>query len=243
MDSTKLEQYRQQLQRLSSQIRTTVSAVTEQARAATSGQGTGELSQVPLHLADMGTEEYLHDLNTTLLENEEYLANEIGEALRRIENGSFGLCENCGKKISAERLRAIPHTRFCVRCTATADNSVRANLNVGRPRGPKDTMAPEGEMNEDTHDVLEVATSIDQEIADRDYAADIHAAGTAGGGTAIGGLAGSNIGHGDPSVADLQDASASSDFDVTDLRDEGQIPRSGVTGGAVGGTPAGKRAR
>jgi len=245
MDSVKMEQYRQQLRELSSQVRSTVSSVTDQARGAAGGQGTGELSHVPLHLADMGSEEYLYELNTTLLENEEYLANEISAALRRVEAGTFGKCESCDKQIAAERLKALPYTRYCVTCAAAATDNPRVNLNVGRPRTPDDTIAPEGDMNEDVSDSLQdVPTSIDEEMARREFAADTHAAGTAGGGTAIGGLAGSNIGHGDPSIADLQDATGSSDYDVTeDREEERKEPRSGRSGGAIGGTPAGKRSR
>lgn len=245
MDSAKMEQYRRQLKELSSQVRSTVSSVTDQARGAASGQGAGELSQVPLHLADMGSEEYLYDLNTTLLENEEYLANEISAALRRIDAGSFGTCESCDKAIVAERLKALPYTRYCVNCAASLSENPRVNLNDGRPRTPDDTLAPEGDMNEDTTDSLQnPSTSTDDERAQRRFSADTHAAGTAGGGTAIGGLAGSNIGRGDPSIADLQDASGSSDYDVAEDREEElQRARSGRSGGAIGGTPAGKRSR
>ncbi len=72
--------------------------------------------------------------------------------------------------------------------------------------------------------------------------ADIHAAGTAGGGTAEGGLAGTNIGEGDPGNADLENAMGSGNHDVAIEEDpEDTIPYSGPSGGAVGGTPAGKR--
>jgi hypothetical protein len=74
------------------------------------------------------------------------------------------------------------------------------------------------------------------------YRGDVHAVGTAGGGTAIGGLAGGNEGSGDPIVAELDDAMGSSNFDVEDGRGDENIPRSGPSGGAVGGTPARKRA-
>jgi hypothetical protein len=68
-----------------------------------------------------------------------------------------------------------------------------------------------------------------------------HAAGTPGGGSASGGLAGSNVGHGDPDDADLVDALGSSERDMDG--DETTRPAAGHAGGAVGGTPAGKRAR
>jgi|SRR5579884_740702 len=69
-----------------------------------------------------------------------------------------------------------------------------------------------------------------------------HAAGTPGGGTASGGLAGTNAGDGDPDNADLEDALGSGVLD-TDGEEVGGPPYSGHAGGAVGGTPAGKRAR
>ena len=71
---------------------------------------------------------------------------------------------------------------------------------------------------------------------------DIHAAGTPGGGTASGGLAGSNAGHGDPDNVDLEDALGSGILD-TGGDDKGDAPYAGHAGGAVGGTPAEKRAR
>ncbi len=75
----------------------------------------------------------------------------------------------------------------------------------------------------------------------RDDRQDRHAAGTPGGGTASGGLAGTNRGHGDPDEIDLDGALGSGILD-NDGEDEGRPPYSGSAGGAVGGTPAEKRA-
>lgn len=73
-------------------------------------------------------------------------------------------------------------------------------------------------------------------------AGDPHAAGATGGGSAVGGLAGTNTGDGSPENAHIDAAAGSGDFD---RRIEEQDPEfySGPSGGAVGGTPAGKRAR
>ncbi len=72
-------------------------------------------------------------------------------------------------------------------------------------------------------------------------AGDRHAAGTPGGGTASGGLAGTNVGHGDPEDVDLDDALGSGVLDSAG-EDEGGPPYAGGAGGAVGGSPAEKRA-
>jgi hypothetical protein len=70
---------------------------------------------------------------------------------------------------------------------------------------------------------------------------DIHAAGSTGGGTAIGGLAGTNLGDGSIENADIDAAAGSGKFD-SDLDADQEPAYSGISGGAVGGTPAGKRA-
>lgn len=73
-------------------------------------------------------------------------------------------------------------------------------------------------------------------------AGDIHAAGAGGGGSAVGGLAGVNVGDGSPENADIDAAAGSGNFDIIDDAGDDQA-YAGMSGGAVGGTPAGKRAR
>jgi hypothetical protein len=193
-----------------------------------------------MHLGDMGTDEFLYDMNVTLLANEQYIVGEARAALARLNDGTFGKCKSCGKTIATARLEAIPYTRFCVECAAKNDDTPQVNLNEGRPKTPADTLAPEGEMEEDhirRPDPMEAP-------APPVHRGDVHAAGTAGGGTAVGGLAGGNEGRGDPVVIEVDEATASGNFDADEDRvNDDRIPQSGFTGGAVGGTPARKRAK
>jgi len=76
----------------------------------------GDLSTLPMHLADLGTDSHEQDISLGLMENETDELHEIQEAFERIKDGSFGLCENCRKKIPKERLKAIPYARLCVSC-------------------------------------------------------------------------------------------------------------------------------
>ena len=81
---------------------------------------------------------------------------------------------------------------------AEAVDSGRAvNFNTGRPQKPKDTLAPQGEMDESGRRRSR-RNSVEWDAESTLPAGDIHAAGTPGGGTSVGGLAGSNEGHGDP---------------------------------------------
>jgi RNA polymerase-binding protein DksA len=76
----------------------------------------GDLSTLPMHLADLGTDSFEQDISLGLMENESDEIHEIEEALDRIKDGTFGLCESCRKKIPKERLKAIPYARLCVNC-------------------------------------------------------------------------------------------------------------------------------
>src|SRR5258707_302099 len=129
MKRNELEQFREKLHQLATRMQSETTSLTEQAKETSGGQGSGELSNAPLHLGDMGTEEYLHDLNAAFLQNEEYLANEMVAALRRIEEKTFGRCEACGKPIPKGRLLAIPYARFCVGCAEANQGGPEVNLN------------------------------------------------------------------------------------------------------------------
>jgi RNA polymerase-binding protein DksA len=66
------------------------------------------------HLADMATATYDRELDEGLGDGAQYTLDEIEAALGRIEDGTYGVCEVCGKPIGAERLTAIPWTRLCI---------------------------------------------------------------------------------------------------------------------------------
>lgn len=79
-------------------------------------EAAGDLSTLPMHLADLGTDSFEQDLSLGLMENKSEVIQEITEALERIKEGTYGLCEGCRKRIPKDRLRAIPYTRLCVQC-------------------------------------------------------------------------------------------------------------------------------
>jgi DnaK suppressor protein len=66
------------------------------------------------HIADSATETYMRELDDGLEENAEHLLAEIEAALGRIEDGTYGLCVNCGKPIGEERLEAVPYATLCI---------------------------------------------------------------------------------------------------------------------------------
>lgn len=200
MDRAKVEKYRVRLASLRGRIRDDGMHVTDEALDSING----ELSHAPLHLGDLGSEEFLRDVSAVLAENEGYLASEIRDALLRLDAGTFGKCESCQRAIPYARLDAVPFARYCVKCASEFNGAPAGSVDFGRPHSPDDIIAPEEEMTEDRRR--------------RGRRGDVHAVGEAGGGTAWGGLGGSNFGHGDPSVANVQDAAGSGYPDAAEER-------------------------
>ena len=76
----------------------------------------GDLSNVPIHMADVGTDNYERDIMIELIQNGEEGVRNIDTALEKIEEGAFGVCELCAKKITKERLKAVPYAKLCIDC-------------------------------------------------------------------------------------------------------------------------------
>ncbi|MHC4187416.1 MAG: TraR/DksA family transcriptional regulator [Planctomycetota bacterium] len=75
---------------------------------------TGDLSNVPIHMADIGTDNFEQEFALDLMDSERKLLDEIHRALERIEDGVYGICEGTGKQIPKARLKAQPWARYCV---------------------------------------------------------------------------------------------------------------------------------
>ncbi len=82
----------------------------------TLAEDAGEETAYDNHLADTATETYDRELDYTLEENSEHVLAAIDAALKRIDEGTYGICTNCGKQIAQERLEALPWATLCIDC-------------------------------------------------------------------------------------------------------------------------------
>ncbi len=80
-----------------------------------------DLSNLPIHMADMGSDSYEIENTIGLLSSERKILAEINEALDRIENGTYGICEGKGESIPKARIEAIPWARYCVTCATLVE--------------------------------------------------------------------------------------------------------------------------
>ena len=89
-----------------------------------------ELSNMPYHMADLGTDNYELENTLELMDSERRLLLEIEDALERIENGVYGICEGNGEMILTTRLRAIPWARYCLKCASLVEMGLLAGDDV-----------------------------------------------------------------------------------------------------------------
>ncbi len=116
MTKTQTENFRTQLIALAKRLGGDVKGLENEAFRAAGGEASGNLSNAPLHLADLGTDTFEEEVTLRLLETEEKTLEETVAAIRRINAGTFGTCERCDRDIADARLQAIPYTRYCVDC-------------------------------------------------------------------------------------------------------------------------------
>ena len=115
-----LTEYKRRLLLLQARIRGDVQTLTQEAL---DHGGTGD-SKSPTHIAELGSQAWEQDFSLRVAENDQEVLEEIKAALKRIDAGTYGLCEGCqieGKPpsksgIPKARLEAIPYARNCIAC-------------------------------------------------------------------------------------------------------------------------------
>jgi len=116
MTKAEIDPYRRRLLALKRRLVGDLSELEEESLRPVGGEPSGGLSDVPVHPADLASDDYEEEVILGLLENEAQLLAEVNDALDRIGRGTFGRCENCGREISRARLEALPYARYCIRC-------------------------------------------------------------------------------------------------------------------------------
>ena len=119
-----LAHYRQLLMEKLHEILGDVDWIENEALRKSRQDASGDLSNMPIHLADIGTDNYEQDFTLSLLETEVEEVREIDAALQRIEEGTYGVCEDCEKAIRVSRLRAMPQARLCISCKEAEERAI-----------------------------------------------------------------------------------------------------------------------
>ena len=110
--------YKEVLLSLRARLRGDVHAMADAALKQTRSEASGDLSYMPIHMADMGTDNFDQEFTLNLMETEEDTLGLVESALERIEEGVYGTCVECEGRIPKARLNALPYTPYCVKCAS-----------------------------------------------------------------------------------------------------------------------------
>ena len=84
-------------------------------------EASGDLSAYTVHMADMAADTYDRELSMNIVSSEQELLYQIDDALKRLDEGSFGVCQQCNQPIAMSRLRAVPYASMCIGCQRTKE--------------------------------------------------------------------------------------------------------------------------
>lgn len=109
-----IKRFQQMLLEKRREILASVNEMEDEALKKSRLDASGDLSSMPIHMADIGTDIYEQEFALGLMDSERKLLREIDDALQRIEQRTYGICEGTGKPIPKPRLEAQPWARYCI---------------------------------------------------------------------------------------------------------------------------------
>jgi RNA polymerase-binding transcription factor DksA len=116
MKKSETKEFRNMLVTLRARLRGDVTAMADSALRKTRSEASGDLSSMPIHMADVGSDAFEQEFTLSLMEHDGSALEQIEAALERIEDGVYGVCTECEAKIPKARLQVLPHTPHCVKC-------------------------------------------------------------------------------------------------------------------------------
>jgi DnaK suppressor protein len=116
MKKSEAKVFKNLLLALRSRLRGDVNALADAALRKTRSEASGDLSSMPIHMADIGTDAFEQEFTLSLMEHDGSALEQIEAALVRIEDGLYGVCVECEARIPKARLEVLPHTPHCVKC-------------------------------------------------------------------------------------------------------------------------------
>lgn len=113
--------YRDKLHTIRARLRGDVSTMAEVALRKSGMEGS-DAAGMPIHMAELGSDNFEQEFTISLLETEEDTLELIEAALARIGQGAYGRCVRCDGAIPKTRLNAIPYTPVCIKCAEAMED-------------------------------------------------------------------------------------------------------------------------
>ena len=118
MNQADVERYKAVLLTMRARMRGDVTQMTDAALLKTRTEASGDLSSMPIHMADIGSDNFEQEFTLKLLESEGSALEKVEAALERIQTGAYGVCAKCGARIPKARLNTLPYAIHCVKCAS-----------------------------------------------------------------------------------------------------------------------------
>jgi len=111
-----LTEFRKFILKRKDEILDAINHISEETLKKSQKDASGDISGYSYHMADVATDTYDREFSLGLASNDRELLYELDDAMKRIDEGIFGVCEGCKSVISKTRLKVIPYARFCIKC-------------------------------------------------------------------------------------------------------------------------------
>lgn len=116
LSKKELHDFRKLILQLKEKILDEIKHISEDTLKKTQKDAAGDISGYTYHMADVASDTYDREFSLGLASNERQSLYELDDAIKKIEEGTFGICEECKSPILKTRLKVVPFARFCVKC-------------------------------------------------------------------------------------------------------------------------------
>ena len=119
LTSDELKSFNERLRIIRARLRGDVITMTDAALNKNRMEGDVDHTAMPIHMADIGSDNFEQEQTLSFMQSEHGLLEMVDEALARMKEGTYGICEGCECRIPRGRLDAIPYAIQCVQCAAS----------------------------------------------------------------------------------------------------------------------------
>ena len=111
-----LTEYKKLITKRKLEILDSIDRISEDTLKKSQKDASGDISGYTFHMADVATDNYDREFSLGLASNDRQMLYELDDALKRIDDGTFGVCEECKSVLTKARLKALPYARLCLNC-------------------------------------------------------------------------------------------------------------------------------